>query len=366
MNNTKGFDFVLKNIIKCSKTSLNSRSRCYLRHVTLNSPWLKVRPISHTAASYSLPSRQPGRFDPVEAQRAKPLITGNQISNILTHRYAKCIYVFIAGGAVIFYFKHLETAPVSGRRRFMYFTDADAEEEGQILYDSIMQEFRHAILPSWDQRTQQVNRVMKRLVTASGLAHIEWEVNVISSNAPNAFVIPGGKVFVMSGILPIAQTDAGLAAVLSHEIAHGIASHQAERMSSAIMIIWPLRVLFFLFFDIWSFGLLGNFLLEFGLNRPASRTQEREADFIGLVMMAKACYDPKAAVNFWRRMEMLEAAQGKQELPWLSTHPSTASRVELINKWLPIAEAVRAKTDCSIIRRYTDRFIPTIGYYWPQ
>ncbi|TQS37268.1 hypothetical protein Golomagni_02263 [Golovinomyces magnicellulatus] len=364
--NIIGIDFALNNIIKCSKTSLSCRSRFFLRRVTLTSPYLKARSFFHTRASYRLSSRQPGRYDPDKAQRAKPLVTGNQISNILTHRYAKCIYVFIVGGAVIFYVKHLETAPVSGRRRFMYFTDADAEEEGQILYDNIMQECRHAVLPPWDQRTQQVNRVMKRLITASGLAHIEWEVNVISSNAPNAFVIPGGKVFVMSGILPVAQTDAGLAAVLSHEIAHGIASHQAERMSSAIMIIWPLRVLFFLFFDIWSGGILGNLLLEFGLNRPASRTQEREADFIGLIMMAKACYDPKAAVNFWKRMKILEAAQGKRDFPWLSTHPSTDSRAELISKWLPIAEDVRAKTDCSIIRRYTDRFIPTIDYYWSR
>jgi predicted Zn-dependent protease len=139
-------------------------------------------------------------------------------------------------------------------------------------------------------------------------------------------VIPGGKVFVYSGILPTAQTDDGLAAILGHEIAHNLARHQAESMSRAAIILTPLTAALVLLDAMYGFGygpgrFLGNIAMEFGLARPASRVQESEADFIGLMMMAKSCYDPYAAVGVWQRMEEGE----KQEIPqWLSTHPSVS------------------------------------------
>jgi predicted Zn-dependent protease len=139
----------------------------------------------------------------------------------------------------------------------------------------------------------------------------------------NAFVIPGGKVFVYSGILDVALNDDGLAAVLGHEIAHNLARHQAESMSTMVMLE-PLRwVLLLLDYSGQTFGLgriIGHLLMDFGIQRPASRKQEGEADFIGLMMMSKACFDPKAAIGLWERMEI---ATKDQQIPqWLSTHPS--------------------------------------------
>ena len=138
----------------------------------------------------------------------------------------------------------------------------------------------------------------------------------------NAFVIPGGKVFVFSGILPVAKTDDGLAAILGHEIAHNLARHAAESMSSMIMLA-PIRwTLIFLDATGYTAGLgriAGDFAMELGIARPASRKQESEADYIGLMMMAKSCYDPSEAVRVWQRMEM---AQHEQVPEWLSTHPS--------------------------------------------
>lgn len=139
----------------------------------------------------------------------------------------------------------------------------------------------------------------------------------------NAFVIPGGKVFVFAGILSIAKTDDGLAAILGHEIAHSIANHAGESMSRRAVLMVPLQwLLYFLDSSGYTAGLgqlLGSLALEFGLNLPASRNQESEADFIGLMMMAKSCYDPKAAVGVWERMQEAE----KGSVPeWLSTHPS--------------------------------------------
>ncbi|RKF60237.1 Mitochondrial metalloendopeptidase OMA1 [Erysiphe neolycopersici] len=294
-------------------------------------------------------------FDPVKLQKTKPLLTSNQIFKTLTHKYTICIYVIIIGGATVFYIQHLETAPVSGRRRFMYFTEADAEEMYKYVYRYFKLSLQQFILPPWDRRTKQVNRVMKRLIESCELEHVDWEVNVVLSSEANAFVLPGGKVFVMSGILSIADTDAGLASVLSHEIAHGLANHHAENMSNAFLVTWPLRIAIFLLFDIITGGVFGNLLLEYGFNRPASRTHEREADYIGLMMMSRACYDPRAAFVFMKRLEQLEAAQGKLDIPWLSTHPSTASRAELIQNWLPKAFEIRAKTDCSKYKRFSDR-----------
>lgn len=131
-------------------------------------------------------------------------------------------------------------------------------------------------------------------------------------------------MFVYSGILPIARTDDGLAAILGHEIAHNLAQHAAESMSSLVMLS-PIRwALIFLDATGYTGGLgriAGDIAMDFGLMRPASRKQESEADYIGLMIMAKACYDPRAAVGVWQRME---AAQTEEVPQWLSTHPSVS------------------------------------------
>ena len=144
----------------------------------------------------------------------------------------------------------------------------------------------------------------------------------------NAFVIPGGYVFVHSGILDVTQNDDGLAAVLGHEIAHNLAKHPAEKMSSSILLMIP-RLLF-LFLDhagfTGGFGqLLGNVALDLGIMMRSSRQQEAEADHIGLMIMAKSCYDPAAAVDFWHRMEEADKNMGRSVPQWLSTHPAVSS-----------------------------------------
>lgn len=141
----------------------------------------------------------------------------------------------------------------------------------------------------------------------------------------NAFVLPGGKVFVFSGLLNMCGNDDALAAVLGHEIAHQTASHTAERLSQAWVGNLTTGALFFLvgtlpglaLFAIWT--ATGAFVLPALMYElPMSRTHEYEADHIGLLMMAEACYDPRAAIPFWQRMNH----QGQQMDEVLSTHPS--------------------------------------------
>ncbi|KAI0994926.1 hypothetical protein K3495_g13255 [Podosphaera aphanis] len=327
-------------------------------------PWLKEtniitrRPASNIPPRFPHSSRsQTPSFDPDKARKAKPYITLNGVYNILKHRNTKWIGLIAVGGASIFYYQRLEEVPLSRRTRFMYFTEEDALKEGRQAYQEIMQRSGNAILPPSDWRTRKVERVMGRLIEAWDLQHVDWEINVILSNEVNAFVIPGGKVFVHSGILPIAETDSALAAVLSHELAHSILRHHAERMSSQILIIWPLRFAFFWLFDVWSGGIFGNLLLEFGINRPASRVQEMEADHLGLMIMASACYDPKAALIFWKRVKMIEQAQKINDISWLSTHPSSGSRAQSIQKWLPAAEQDLS----SILTDFENKSLPIVS-----
>jgi metalloendopeptidase OMA1, mitochondrial len=178
----------------------------------------------------------------------------------------------------------------------------------------------------------------------------------------NAFVIPGGKVFVYSGLLQVAKTDDQLATVLGHEIAHTLARHPAERLSQAAFMMVPLQGVFLLLDAIgitYGFGrFLGEMLLDFGVARPASRVQESEADYIGLMMMARSCYDPQAAVEVWNRME--EA--NKAKIPeWMSTHPSNVNRVESITGWLSKAEDARESSNCSTTLDYQRQFKGAVG-----
>ncbi|KAH7420053.1 peptidase family M48-domain-containing protein [Cadophora sp. MPI-SDFR-AT-0126] len=202
-----------------------------------------------------------------------------------------------------------------------------------------------------------VHRVMAKLIPASGLEDVNWEVHVIDSPECNAFVIPGGKVFVYTGILPVAKNDDGLAAILGHEIAHNLARHASESMSSMVMLA-PLRFLF-IFLDStgYTMGLgrvLGDIAMDLGLARPASRKQESEADYIGLMMMAKSCYNPQEAVKVWQRMEI---AQKDQNMPeWLSTHPSNSNRITQMQQWLPKAEAARSESECAVTLGYSEDF----------
>ncbi|KAG9229963.1 peptidase family M48-domain-containing protein [Amylocarpus encephaloides] len=305
--------------------------------------------------------RRSSRFDPDAARRARPLLTIDQVGRVADHGGTKVIGVVVVVGGVVFYYSHQEIVPVSGRQRFNCFSDESVEGEGALMYKKIMMEYQGAILPDWDRRSKMVHRVMSRLIPASEMEHVDWEVHVIDSPEMNAFVIPGGKVFVFSGILPIAKTDDGLGAILGHEIAHNLARHAAESMSSMVLLE-PVRWIF-ISLDVMGITgglgrILGDIALNFGLMRPASRKQESEADYIGLMMMSKACYEPSAAVGVWQRMEKAQAV----EVPaWLSTHPTNASRIEKIQEWLPKAEMAREESGCAATSLQARAFADVLG-----
>jgi predicted Zn-dependent protease len=196
-----------------------------------------------------------------------------------------------------------------------------------------------------------VERVAKRLETAAedpevlrfvGLKpqHYEWEVEVVRSNQVNAFCLPGGKIVVYTGILPVAQRDSGLATVLGHEIGHALAHHGAERMAQQQLVTIGQRSVASSLgdFDPESqravLGVLGAGS-QVGILLPFSRKHESEADHIGLLLMAGAGYDPREAIEFWKRMDELSPRQKSPE--FLSTHPSHPRRAGDLSNWLPEA-----------------------------
>ncbi|KAF3938148.1 hypothetical protein ABW19_dt0200024 [Dactylella cylindrospora] len=252
-----------------------------------------------------------------------------------------------------FYLYHLEEVPISGRRRFNVISPNFEKQLGDSQYQLIQEQYRNQILPDRDPRVKQVKRVLQRLIPHSGLPDdYEWKVTVIESPETNAFVIPGGKVFVFTGILPICGDDDGLAAVLGHEIGHNVARHIAEQMSRGIFLLAVASIV-----EVF-WGIPGGFsqqLLQLAIDRPRSRAQETEADHIGLMMMAKSCYDPKAAVELWERMQIVEK---KNPAPpeILSTHPSSHRRQLELQELLPTAYQLALDSDCNESGQYLDQF----------
>ncbi|CCX16186.1 peptidase family M48-domain-containing protein [Pyronema domesticum] len=267
-------------------------------------------------------------------------------------------------GAVTFYVYNLETVPVSGRRRFNVVSIESEMQLSQQMYEETVRQFHGRILPPNHPTTRRVRRVLERLIPASGLQDLDWEVNVIADNSiKNAFVIPGGKVFVFSGILPICGNDDGLAAVMSHEIAHTVAHHFGERMSSNLLVFVALILGGIALGDVDSVSRVGNTLLDLAYLRPGSRKQESEADYIGLMMMAEACYNPDAAVTLWQRMDAAEKVAVPQ---FLSTHPTNSRRIEDITKWLPEAREKQQISQCgSEMPKYANEFTRVMsGGFW--
>lgn len=176
------------------------------------------------------------------------------------------------------------------------------------------------------------------------MQHLEWEFAVIKSPDANAFVVPGGKVVVFTGLLELVTTKDELAAVLAHESAHVLARHAAERMTSQ-QVLSIFQVIMYQLFDIPVPG--GLLSLAFFL--PNSRKQEHEADAIGMQLAAQACFDPGAAASVFQKLEQVEKKGGADTIPkFLRTHPVTAKRIKEVQANLPAAEMTFWESGCGV------------------
>ena len=240
------------------------------------------------------------------------------------------------------------TVPVTGRKQRISVSDEQMLSLSSQQYQQYLQQ---AKISTNSTNTAMVKRVGQRLANAvesylkthgfaADVKNFKWEFNLVADNQANAFCMPGGKIVVYEGILPITQSEAALAIVLGHEIAHAVARHSAEQytksQNSSTLV-----------------GLGGGILSALGVGETAtsvattvanqgltlfnlkySRENESEADYMGLIFAAMAGYDPNVAISFWQRM----ASQStNQTASWLSSHPSDTKRISDIQKHLPEA-----------------------------
>ena len=228
-----------------------------------------------------------------------------------------------------------QAAPITGRSQFILVPESQDAQMGLSAYQQIKSESRVSNDPGLNRRVTEVGR---RIAAVSPRQDYQWEFTVFEDEEPNAFALPGGKVGVNTGLFKVAKSDDQLAAVIAHEVAHAIARHGAERMSQQLLLQGGLLGLGIgLGSDNASYVQMAAAAATLGIILPFSREHEAEADHIGLMYMAEAGYDPRAAVELWRNFESLSAGAPPE---FLSTHPSAGSRIERLEAAMPEALAV--------------------------
>ena len=239
------------------------------------------------------------------------------------------------------------TVPGTGRKQLTLIPSGQMLSMSYQQYDDVIGK---AKISTDMKTTAMVRRVGKRIARAvedllqeEGVEmKFDWEFNLIEDNKQaNAWCMPGGKIAVYTGILPYTKDEAGLAVVMGHEVAHAVARHGNERMTQGLGVQLSAAILGYSLSEkdpatqkifMGAFGAAA----QYGLILPFGRSQESESDRIGLQLMARAGYDPHAAIGFWQRMSK---SQNSSTPEFLSTHPSGDTRIQDINKHLP--EALR-------------------------
>ena len=228
------------------------------------------------------------------------------------------------------------TTPVSKRSALILIPKAQEISLGIQSYKQILKNEKES---EDKQLNQIIHRVGQRIASVSDMPNLKWEIKLIESDQKNAFALPGGKIAIYTGILSVAKNEAGLATVMSHEIAHVIARHGAQRMTQQMLLQGAMIGAGFSMKNrtqrnivLSAFG--GGVL--YGFTLPFSRLHESEADQIGLIYMAKAGYDPNEAINFWQRFSQIKGDKGPPE--WASTHPADVTRMQGLRNYLSRAK----------------------------
>ncbi len=243
------------------------------------------------------------------------------------------------------------TNPYTGRWQFLAIPEGYEASLGEQSYAQVLHDPKNKISTN-PREVDPVRRVADRIIEVakrSKYAELansyKWEVSVIKNDkTANAFALPGGKIAVYTGLFPVAKSEAGLAAVMGHEVVHALARHGGERMSQGITtqvaLIGAAIGLSTSGVDPVAGGMATQALglgAQVGVLLPFSRKHESEADYIGLLFAAEAGYDPEEAVRVWERMETMS---GQQPSEFLSTHPSHGTRIQQLTEWMPEALAL--------------------------
>lgn len=252
-------------------------------------------------------------------------------------RYIKFITVFTAGLLLV----ACATVPETGRSQLMIVGTA---QEAQLGFQEFEKLKKSMPVSKDTAANERLQRVGQRIAAIAPLPNAQWEFVLFENKSPNAFCLPGGKVGVHTGILPLTKDDAGLATVIGHEVAHAVARHGAERMSEGMLIQFGGQLL-----EQATGGRsqVSRAVLQqaYGIGTalavalPHSRGQELEADRLGVFYMARAGYPPREALSFWQRFaEYKNKSGGEKQIEFLSTHPLDEQRIRQIEGLLLQAE----------------------------
>jgi predicted Zn-dependent protease len=263
-------------------------------------------------------------------------------------------YIYIGTAVVLGVVASCATNPFSGKKTWALVPDSEILPSAFAQYSEFLKDNKVVSGTTSAKLVESVGIKIKnaaeRYLNANGykeyLKDYRWEYKLVESKEVNAWCMPGGKIVVYSGILPITKTEAGLATVMGHEVAHALANHGQQRMSAGV---------------IQQLGAAGTQILvgeqsdqtqalamqAYGAGSnvlgmlPFSRSHESEADEIGLTLMAIAGYNPEESITFWQRMAANSGGGAQPEM--LSTHPSDATRIANLQRLIPIAKANAAK-----------------------
>lgn len=234
--------------------------------------------------------------------------------------------------AAIIGFTGCRSVPITGRKQLMLTTSDYENKLGVTSYTEYQEKYPRSTNEEYNQALDNCGRA---IAEQSGQTDFEWEFNVLETDIRNAFCLPGGKVAVYSGIMDIMQNEAELAFVVAHEVGHAIARHGGERMSWGILqSLGGILVELGLQSEIAS-GAFG-IATDIGVMLPFSRSNESEADLIGLLLMSRAGYNPQAAVQFWERFS--KDSQSSMLGNLMNTHPCDEKRIEAMRQNMPMAE----------------------------
>ena len=240
------------------------------------------------------------------------------------------------------------TAPITERKQLRLLPESSLNRQAAQIYENVKRKAKLSDDKKQLQEIKEIGSKIEESVSAyfnsinakDPTYNFQWEYILVDDDKiKNAWCMPGGKIAVYTGILKITKNKDGLAAVMGHEIAHAVAKHSIERASRALVLNVGTAAL-----DIFTGGAISNtrrttgvdvagMLRRFGIDNPFGRKQEREADYLGLIFSSLAGFDIRESVKVWERMK--EAHKGQEPPEWMSTHPSSANRIESLKNWIP-------------------------------
>ncbi len=268
----------------------------------------------------------------------------NKINNINRRKFLE-VFTGCTCGLLI---SSCSTAPITERKQLKLLPESTINRQAAQLYERVKSKTK---LSTDKKKLGEIKTIGERIENAVSsyfqsinqrdpTYNFQWEYILVDNDKiKNAWCMPGGKIAVYTGILKVTKNTDGLAAVMGHEIAHAVAKHSIERASRAVILNVGTAAV-----DIFTGGAISNtqrttgvdvagMLRTFGIDNPFGRKQETEADYLGLIFSSLAGFDIRESVKVWERMK--EEFKGQEPPEWMSTHPSSARRIESLKKWIP-------------------------------